>query len=325
MRTIFSTLDYSPQIRFDRWREILFDRMGPLDQSLIDDGPFSGLIETADIGGLLFTRVCESSLRTAVTPQTLRRRERSEQVFVLIQIAGKSATVQDGREAVQEPGDILLLANRPNVHISGPGNQSLVLELPRAPLERMLGSTQQYTALTLKRGSASVELVTTFLGELVNVHERLSAESATRIAAIGVDLIMASISERLAQDVPQSVYGNAVVQRAKAYVEANFSDPTLNPSQLAAAVGVSLRRLQQLFQERGQYISDWIWHRRLAVAVAQLADPGCAHLSIGTLAYSCGFSDQAHFSRRFKAQYGMTPSEYRCAALVGVAQEAVPI
>jgi AraC-like DNA-binding protein len=35
---------------------------------------------------------------------------------------------------------------------------------------------------------------------------------------------------------------------------------------------------------------------------------------IGTLAYDCGFTTQAHFSRRFKDRYGVTPREYRVAA-----------
>ncbi|MHB2211516.1 hypothetical protein [Methylobacterium sp. CM6257] len=76
------------------------------------------------------------------------------------------------------------------------------------------------------------------------------------MASIGVDLIMASLAERMAQEVPRSVHGNVTVQRAKAYVEANLGDPNLDPPQLAAAMGVSLRRLQELFHERGRHISD---------------------------------------------------------------------
>ncbi|MVT78859.1 helix-turn-helix domain-containing protein, partial [Bradyrhizobium cajani] len=67
----------------------------------------------------------------------------------------------------------------------------------------------------------------------------------------------------------------------------------------------------ELFHEHGQHISDWIWQRRLETAAKRLADPGCRHLSLGTLAYGCGFASQAHFSRRFKDKYGMAPSEFR--------------
>lgn len=47
-----------------------------------------------------------------------------------------------------------------------------------------------------------------------------------------------------------------------------------------------------------------------------LEAPGSGHLSLGSVAESCGFADQAHFSRRFKALHGMTPSEYRATLIV---------
>lgn len=118
--------------------------------------------------------------------------------------------------------------------------------------------------------------------------------------------------------MPQPLHGTVVIQRAKAYVESHLHQPDLNPPWLAGALGVSLRRLQELFHARGQHISDYIWQRRLETATRHLADPACAHLSIGLLAYNCGFTSQAHFARRFKAHHGMTPREYRQAALVGV-------
>jgi AraC-like DNA-binding protein len=35
------------------------------------------------------------------------------------------------------------------------------------------------------------------------------------------------------------------------------------------------------------------------------------HRMIGEIAFSWGFSDLSHFSRRFRDQFGMTPSEAR--------------
>ena len=35
-------------------------------------------------------------------------------------------------------------------------------------------------------------------------------------------------------------------------------------------------------------------------------------MPITQIALACGFSDLAHFSRRFKAAYALAPREYRC-------------
>ena len=294
----------------------MFDRLMPLEMNLLDDRPFAGKIEVAGVGALHMTRVTQGAMRSETTPQIARQHDWAGMAVVVFKLSGTSTCFQDGRDLVQKPGDIVVLDHRPAVVTTGTGSQSLFLELPRERLERMLGPTQLYTALSMGAELASTSLVSSFFRELIQVRHQLGADAADRMSTIGVDLIMACIAERMAKEVPQPLHGTVVVQRAKAFVEANLGDPTLDPPQLAAAVGVSLRRLQELFHERGRHISDWIWQRRLETAAKRLTDPVCAHVPIGTLAYGCGFASQAHFSRRFKAHYGMTPSEHRYAGLM---------
>jgi AraC family transcriptional regulator, positive regulator of tynA and feaB len=189
----------------------------------------------------------------------------------------------------------------------------LILDLPRERLESALGPLQLTITLAVGANLASTMLVNTYVQKLIRVRDHLNLDGAARMAVIGVELVVASLAERFAREVPRSIHGNATVQRAKAYIETHLSDTTLDPPQLAAVVGVSLRRLQELFHERGRHISDYIRGRRLEVAAQRLSDPACAHLSIGMLAYGCGFSSQAHFPRRFKDRYDMNPREYRQA------------
>jgi AraC-like DNA-binding protein len=42
-----------------------------------------------------------------------------------------------------------------------------------------------------------------------------------------------------------------------------------------------------------------------------LEDEAQAHRMIGEIAFSWGFSDLSHFSRRFRDAYSMTPGDYR--------------
>jgi AraC family transcriptional activator of tynA and feaB len=315
MQTLFSTEGLPPRNGFKLWRELLGERLVPIEvERLDDDGPFQGRLDVAEIGPLHISRLTQSALRCETTPSAARRHDRAGMVVVVFKLAGRSTSLQDGREAVQRPGDMVVLDHRPSVLTTHVNSQALFLELPRERLERVLGSTRLYTGLSVGADLASTKLTTTFLHELIRVRRQLTPDAAERMAAIGVDLIVASLAERLAREAPRPVHGSVVVQRAKAYVEANLQDPTLDPPQLAVATGVSLRRLQELFHERGQHISDWIWERRLAAAAKRLADPACLHLPIGTLAYGCGFTSQAHFARRFRNRHGLTPREYRDAS-----------
>ncbi|MCJ2055237.1 helix-turn-helix domain-containing protein [Methylobacterium sp. J-048] len=319
MEALFSTEGLNPLQSFRRWREALVGRGVPLEQARLDDGPFAAKLEAARVGPLLLTRVSHGAMRSEATRGLIQRNGKDGTVVVIFKLAGRSTRSQDDRSSVQQRGDLVVIDHRQAAHESSTDSQSMFLELPRERLEGVLGSTRLYTSLTMGGDVASTALTVKFFHELARVRDRLDPDSAARMASVGVDLIVASIADRLAKEVSRPLHGTVVVQRAKAHVEAHLGDPTLDPPQLAAAMGVSLRRLQELFHARGQHISDWIWQRRLEVAAKRLADPGCAHLPIGTLAFGCGFASQAHFSRRFKERYGSTPREYRHAAFVSTA------
>jgi len=317
VQPVFTTDNLHAKDRFKIWRETLFERLVPIEIARLDDSPFAGKMEFANVGTLRMTRVTQGALRNETTPNAARQHERAGMAVVLFKLSGRSTCLQDGRDSVQKPGDIVVLDHRPSVVTTSPGSQAVFLELPRERLESVLGPTRLYTALSMGAELATTSLASTFFRELIQIRHRLDPDSAERMSTIGLDLIVACIAERMAKEVPQPLHGTVVVQRAKAFVEANLGDPTLDPPQLAAAVGVSLRRLQELFHERGQQISDWIWQRRLAAAAKRLADPSCAHLQIGAVAFGCGFANQAHFARRFKECHGLSPREYRIAALIG--------
>ncbi|TXN73838.1 helix-turn-helix domain-containing protein [Methylobacterium sp. WL18] len=318
MEALFSTEGLNPLNSFRRWRESLVGRGVPLEQTRLDDRPFRAKLEAASVGPLVLTRVAHGAMRSEATRGLIRRNGKDGTVVVIFKLAGTSMRSQDDRSSVQRPGEFVVIDHRPAAHESGTDSQSMFLELPRERLESVLGSTRLYTSLTMGADVVSTGLTVKFFHELVRLRDRLAPDSAARMASVGVDLIVASIAERLTLEVSRPLHGTVVVQRAKAHVEAHLGDPTLDPPQLAAAMGVSLRRLQELFHERGQHISDWIWQRRLEAAAKRLADPGCAHLPIGTLAFGCGFASQAHFSRRFKERYGMAPREYRHATLLSI-------
>ncbi|RZL73100.1 MAG: AraC family transcriptional regulator [Rhodococcus sp. (in: high G+C Gram-positive bacteria)] len=83
----------------------------------------------------------------------------------------------------------------------------------------------------------------------------------------------------------------------------------LTPQYLADALGVSRRTLYLAFEAHHATIARTILAIRLERArgdlIAQLEAP------IGDIARRYAFADLAHFSRRFRAQFGLPPSAYR--------------
>ncbi|ONF49421.1 helix-turn-helix domain-containing protein [Methylobacterium radiotolerans] len=310
MQRIFSSDDLHPRFRFQRWRDAMCAYYPGVKLEPLSNKPFKSYLEQAQYGPLMLGRMFHGSMRVVSAQASSRGRGVEDGLGVIFNLEGRSWLQHDDREAVCQTGDFTVVDQRPATYVTEESTHLLV-NLPRDRLERMLGPSRLFTAIPIGQGSASASLTMSFFRQLIEVGGTLGPNAAERMASIGVDLIMASLAERLAQEAPRPVHGTLVVQRAKAYVEANLGDPSLDPPRLAAAMGVSLRRLQELFHERGRHISDYIWERRLAAAAKRLTDLSCAHLSIGMLAYGCGFSSQAHFARRFKERYDTSPREYR--------------
>jgi transcriptional regulator GlxA family with amidase domain len=69
--------------------------------------------------------------------------------------------------------------------------------------------------------------------------------------------------------------------------------------------------VSRLFRKQPRSVPEWIWQERLEACRRSLVDPRLATNTVGEIAYSWGFKDAAHFSRRFRQAYGIAPRDYR--------------
>jgi AraC-like DNA-binding protein len=101
------------------------------------------------------------------------------------------------------------------------------------------------------------------------------------------------------------------VQRGRAlrFLETHLADPELSPRTIAAGLGMSLRYLHLLF-EQGDSVGATILARRLECCRHAL-ESATDHRSVSEIAYAWGFNDAAHFSRTFKARFGVSPRDLR--------------
>jgi AraC-like DNA-binding protein len=85
-------------------------------------------------------------------------------------------------------------------------------------------------------------------------------------------------------------------------------------------------RLRRLINQRlghrnfSAFLNQW----RLADARAALADPTQRAVPISTIALDAGFASLGPFNRAFKAETGLTPSEFRARALARASEAQSP-
>jgi AraC-like DNA-binding protein len=94
-------------------------------------------------------------------------------------------------------------------------------------------------------------------------------------------------------------------------IETDFADVELSPERIADDLGISRRYLQALLAGAGTSFVQELNATRLDRASDLLTDPRAASLSLGEIAWRCGFLDPGYFARLFRKRFGVTPSMWR--------------
>ena len=149
-------------------------------------------------------------------------------------------------------------------------------------------------------------------GELSGNAAQLLVESALSVIrqAIGTAPITGSAHQSLS---------NKRLRDVLRYIELHLSDPKLSIAAVAKGCGISPRYVSILLKLHGSSFSTLVWEERLKIASRLLSSATSNDLSISKVAYGMGFKSLAHFSRKFKAAFNMSPSEYRSMARAGTA------
>jgi AraC-like DNA-binding protein len=148
--------------------------------------------------------------------------------------------------------------------------------------------------------------------DFTRLHSCLSGDSAP-VSAMEQDTRMVDFLARLIarwadfDGLPPVGRESGAIAKAQDYLDANLSD-TVELAELARIAGLSRSHLIRAFRrETGFNPHAYLMDRRFRAATRLLAQGEAP----GDVAAACGFFDQSHLNRVFKARMGVTPGAYR--------------
>jgi AraC-like DNA-binding protein len=122
-------------------------------------------------------------------------------------------------------------------------------------------------------------------------------------------------TNRSTKPIPEDLQERTLLEALRRLMEEDkvYREEGLSIAALAARLGTPEYRVRRLINQRLAHrnFSSFVNGFRLAEAKAALADPGQAEVPILTIALDAGFQSIGPFNRAFKAETGMTPSEFR--------------
>ncbi|MEW2396195.1 helix-turn-helix domain-containing protein [Streptomyces sp. NPDC046862] len=244
-----------------------------------------------------------------------------EYLFVGVRGAAPGAPgTQQAREVLLEPGDICFYAaDRPPV-LDVPGTARLkVFLVPREALGLQELDVHRVMAAPVGRSSRLGALLSPFLSELADTVTSSRPSVGEMLAWNAVNLLATLATDQLGRDgagTPVAV--SPMLARIRTFIDLHLADPDLSPDRIAGAHHISVRYLHKLFQDEGTTVGRWIQRRRLEECRRDLMHRVRGRQTIAAVAGRWGFLSATHFSRVFRAAYGMSPSEWRDTAGRGV-------
>jgi AraC-like DNA-binding protein len=318
MKIEYSTSVVAPRDRAAYWREVVNRDQARHEFRSSVGLAFRGAIAAGALGELGISQFdcdpCEAKRTSRDVAQA-----QSDDVLLILQQAGRSVFIQDGREAIVEPSDFVLVDTaRPCEATHQTQLRCMIFSIPRAAMVARVGSVRGLTARTMHATSPVAGLASGFLALLPERLDSLAARDGHKIADQAMDLIALACAPDPTTGMTLAAPGAITLQRLKSVIEHNLCDEDLKPSKVAALAGISVRYANALLAREDTSLERYILHRRLERCRRALEDPRQAQRLIGNIAYGWGFSDPAHFSRSFRAAYGCTPGEYRQRGSAGI-------
>ena len=160
-------------------------------------------------------------------------------------------------------------------------------------------------------------LLVPMLREIVADSDVLYSSDAGALEALWSATLTVLLGGRDGQRLDPDVVAPARRRAAEEHIRANLDDAGLTPDSVGRAVGISRRRVYELFAREGVGVAEYIRAARLDRVRQTLADPDSQARSIGAIAAGAGFPNQAHFSRLFRQTYGETARDYRNRTVFG--------
>jgi AraC family transcriptional regulator, positive regulator of tynA and feaB len=137
-----------------------------------------------------------------------------------------------------------------------------------------------------------------------------SASAHAMIGRATLELVRALITTAANDRPGQDELHRDLRLRLTTYVEDHLNDPRLDAERIAAEHNISVRHLYNVWSGHELTLAQWIIRKRLERARRELTDCGRA-VTVGAVARRCGFTNTAHFGRRFRDAYGISPREWR--------------
>ncbi|MXQ14801.1 helix-turn-helix domain-containing protein [Microvirga makkahensis] len=306
----FSTAAFSPEDRFECWRETLSVFFEPELVAGADIETFHSSVEGFHLGEVLVGAMRADAQRYVRSPSTIRRSGVDHYLVQLYRSGGYGGDVGAGSISLL-PGQVSILDLARPLTTQASTSDVINIVIPRDALTSMLPTGFSFDGVVLSGSAGS--LLGDYMESLLRNLPRVTTADAPHLARATREIIAACLASSPDLREQARPHIDTVLQgRIRRYIEERLTSPALSPAAITRALGVSRSRLYRLFEPVGG-VSHYIQNRRLQ-AIYRLLASDAQPSRLADIANTYGFADGAHFAKAFKRRFGVSPSDVREAS-----------
>jgi len=296
--------------QFDYWNDVICRAFVPLRAARRADRPgFGARVETRPLVEVNRARILSQPQETVHGAREVAETD-TAYYFVNLQLAGRCAVRQGGRESVVEPGQFTVVDTTEPYFFDLHGEwRMLSYRVPHAHLRSRLGGRGPGTAVAVGRAGAG-GVVTALMQALWQVGDEVGRTGALDLEQSFASAVAAATAARAE---PGRIDRAAVRAAVLQHVRDHLDDRNLSVTTVCRRFAISPRTLHNLFAEAEDSFGATVRALRLDRCAALLTDPATSATVTG-IATAHGFDDPTSFSRAFRRRFGVSPREARQGA-----------
>jgi len=256
----------------------------------------------------------------AVSPVARRLAEHGDALYLKVVQNGSLVIEQNDQMRRFDAGSMVLVDPAYGFKdFYSDATQVSILQLPRSALKDRGLRYAFKEPHVANLASEDVKVVRQMLVQAADRAPDISAALRGRLGQQCLDLLDLVLDNSRA--APRSGVSATTVLRTKQVVQRLLADPGLSVGRIAAELNISTSYLTRALKTSGLSPMRYAWSLRLEHAAAMFRNAAKNQLQAKEVAYRCGFINATHFSRAFKAKYGMSPRAFmdaqQCTARPG--------
>ncbi len=244
------------------------------------------------------------------------RRDESEHIFFVIEIAGRLHVDHNARSSSLAPGDCVLLDSTKEgvLHMAETSSRLMSVHLPR---QTFLG--ERRPGIRIGQRLTGTDPVTAALKRHFFRFFRENGAGAPRgNATLLFDMIhLAFTRPDQGLGAIELTDGRDRYEVAGDLIDSYLTSDDLSLPWLARRLNLSGRQTQRLFADRNTSFTEVVRAKRFRYVTEHLDRLPASHGRIAEVAFRAGFRDLSNFNRGFRARYGLSPRDYHKARKEG--------